>query len=272
MSNEVQYMETRMKRLVTAVLAMTMICTVAHAKQWSEITVATDATFPPFESVAANGSLTGYDIDLIHALCDQMHAKCNVVNAAWSGIFPGLMNGKYDAIISSLNITEQRKRIMGFSDVYEQPVYRFVAKKGANIQFTPEGLKGKVIAVQTGTPMDGFVTERFGNSAIIKRYDSGIEPSLDVEAGRADLFFSYQAQIQASFLADPKHAARFELTGPMYTGKDSKALGEGVAIAVRKQDDDLRESLNKALSELRQDGRMKQINDKWFGSSVNIAQ
>lgn len=260
-----------MKRFVTAVLAMMAVCAVAHAKQWTDITVATDATFPPFESVAGNGSLTGYDIDLIHALCDEMHAKCNVVNAAWSGIFPGLMNKKYDAIISSLNITEARKRIMGFTDVYEFPVYRFVAKKGANIAFTTDGMKGKVIAVQTGTPMDSFVTERFGNVATIKRYDSGIEPSLDVEAGRADLFFSYQAQIEASFLSDPKHAQNFELTGPSFTGKDSKALGEGVAIAVRKQDDDLRESFNKALAALRKDGRMKQINEKWFGSE-RVAQ
>jgi arginine/ornithine transport system substrate-binding protein len=260
-----------MKRFVAAVVAMT-ICTISYAKQWMEITVATDATFPPFESVAPSGNLTGYDIDLIHALCDQMHAKCNVVNAAWSGIFPGLMDKKYDAIISSLNITEARKRIMGFTDVYEFPVYRFVARKGANIATTTEGLRGKIIAVQTGTPMDNFVTERFGNVATIKRYDSGIEPSLDVEAGRADLYFSYQAQIEASFLSDPKNAQRFELTGPSFTGKDSKALGEGVAIAVRKQDDDLRESFNKALAELRADGRMKQLNAKWFGADTKVTQ
>lgn len=262
-----------MKRLARTLLIAAAFCsTFAQAKEWTQVNVATDATFPPFESAAPDGSLTGYDIDLIHALCDRAQLKCNVINAAWSGMFPGLLGKKYDALISSLNITEERKRVMAFTDVYEFPVYRFVGPKAEHLQITPEGLKGKTIAVQTGTPMDNFITQRFGGVATIKRYESGSEPYLDLAAGRADLHFSYQAQIDASFLSKPDNAKRFELIGPSYTGKDSKALGEGVAIAVRKQDDDLRMKFNAALAQLRKSGDLKKINDKWFGTGSNVTQ
>jgi arginine/ornithine transport system substrate-binding protein len=258
--------------LITAAACATFGAPLAHAKEWTQVNVATDATFPPFESVAPDGSLTGYDIDLIHALCDRMQVKCNVINAAWSGMFPGLLGKKYDALISSLNITEERKRVMAFTDVYEFPVYRFVGPKSEHLAITPEGLKGKTIAVQTGTPMDNFITQRFGNVATIKRYESGSEPYLDLASGRADLHFSYQAQIDSSFLSKPENAQHFGLIGPAYTGKDSQALGEGVAIAVRKQDDDLRLKFNTALAQLRKDGELKKINDKWFGAGSNVTQ
>lgn len=263
-----------MKRYLRPLLiASILFCTTfAHAKDWSQINVATDATFPPFESVASDGSLTGFDIDLIHVLCDHMQIKCNVISAAWSGMFSGLLGKKYDALISSLNITEERKRVMAFSDVYEFPIYRFVGPKSEHIEITPTGLKGKIIAVQTGTPADNFVTQRFGDVATIKRYESGSEPYLDLAAGRADLHFSYGAQIESSFLLKPENAQRFGLIGPAYTGKDSKTLGEGVAIALRKQDDELRLKFNKALAQIRQDGELKKLNDKWFGAGSNVTQ
>lgn len=261
-----------MKRYAKTLLIAAFCSSLAHAKEWTQVNVATDATFPPFESVAPDGSLMGYDIDLIHALCDRAQLKCNVISAAWSGMFPGLLGKKYDALISSLNITEERKRVMAFTDVYEYPVYRFVGMKNEHISITPEGLKGKTIAVQTGTPMDNFITQRFGGVANIKRYDSGSEPYLDLASGRVDLHFSYQAQIDASFLSKPENAQRFGLLGPAYTGKDSKALGEGVAIAVRKQDDDLRQKFNTALAQLRKDGELKMISEKWFGAGSNVMQ
>ena len=253
-------------------LALAVCVSSVRAADSKPITVATDATFPPFESTAADGTLVGYDIDLIHALCDQAQIKCNVIAAAWNGMFPGLLGKKYDALISSLNITEERKRVMAFTDVYEYPVYRFVGAKDAHLQITPAGLKGKTIGVETGTPMDNFVTQRFGGAATIKRYDSGSEPYLDLASGRIDLLFSYEAQIASSFLAKDQNASRYALVGPSFTGKDSATLGEGVAIALRKQDNDLRLKLNTALAALRKNGTLKKINDKWFGANSTVTQ
>src|SRR5690606_1357918 len=115
------------------------------------IVIATDATFPPFESIDANGKLVGFDIELAEAVCEAAKLDCDIINAPWDGMIPGLINRKYDALISQLTVTEARRKVMAFSDIYSLPVFRFVARKGADLVVTKEGLKGKTIAVQTGT-------------------------------------------------------------------------------------------------------------------------
>ena len=262
-----------MKTKFASVFCTLIACTsLVHAAEQKVYTVATDATFPPFEYTTANGGVAGYDIDLMHALCDQAEIKCNVIAAAWSGMFPGLLGKKYDALISSLNVTEERKRVMAFSDVYERPVYQFVAARDKHVDINPAGLKGKTIGVEIGTPMDAFVTQKFGDVATVKRYDSGSEPYLDLASGRIDALFSYRAQIQSSFLDKDGNATHYVLVGPGYTGADSPVLGEGVAIALRKQDDVLRSKLNQALAALRANGSLKKINDKWFGANSTVTQ
>lgn len=94
-----------------------------------KITIATDATFPPFESIDANGKLVGYDVDLMYAICKAAAMNCNVISAPRDGMIHGLMSNKYDALISQLTVTDARRRVMTFSDIYDRPVFRFVAKR-----------------------------------------------------------------------------------------------------------------------------------------------
>ncbi|ADU71588.1 extracellular solute-binding protein family 3 (plasmid) [Pantoea sp. At-9b] len=226
------------------------------------ITIATDATFPPFESIDANGKLVGYDVDLMHAICTAAALDCNVISAPWDGMIPGLMNNKYDALISQLTVTDARRRVMAFSDIYDHPVFRFVAKKGTLTDTSPEALKGKVIAVQTGTPMDTFVTKHYPGSTI-KRYDGGSAPYLDLTAGRADIFMSYEAQIIYSFLKKDD-GKDYQLVGPRLTGKDAPEFGEGVGIAMNKKNTALVEKINQGLAKVRADGELDALNKKYF--------
>ena len=243
------------------ILAMALAGTVRA----EEVTIATDATFPPFESVDADGKLVGYDIELMEAVCKAAELDCNIIAAAWDGMIPGLTAGKYDALISQLTVTDARRKIMAFSDIYSHPTFRFVAKKGVALDITPEGLTGKTIAVQTGTPMDAFVTKTFPN-ATIKRYDGGSAPYLELTAGRADLHMSYEAQITHSFLTND-NANAFELVGPQYTGKDAPEFGEGVAIAINRRNSDLLEKVNAGLAKIRESGEMAAIDAKYFGAA-----
>ncbi|OWK25771.1 ABC transporter substrate-binding protein [Rhizobium yanglingense] len=214
------------------------------------VDVATDATFPPFESIDANGKLVGFDIELMEAVCKAAELDCNIIAAAWEGMFPSLVEGKYDALISQLTVTEKRRKTFAFSDIYDHPIFRFAAKKNANLEITPDGVAGKIIAVQTGTPMDAYVTAHMPK-ATIKRYDSGSAPFLDLANGRADLVLGYQAQIVESFLKKDE-GKDFELTGPEMTGKDAKEFGEGVAIAINKKNTKLLADINRGLAKVRE--------------------
>jgi len=230
-----------------------------------KVTIATDATFIPFEYIDAEGNLVGYDIELMQAVCDAVMLDCDIANAAWDGMIPGLIDGKYDALISQLTVTSERRQIMAFSDIYNHPIFRFVAKKGLDLDISPEGLAGKVIAVQTGTPMDAYVSKYYP-LAQIQRYVSGSAPYLDLTAGRADVHISYQAQIIHGFL-NRADGADYELVGPQFTGADAQELGEGVAIAVNKNNIQLLNRINEGLGILRDNGMVEALNIKYFGQS-----
>lgn len=253
-----------MRILIKTACAIVMASTLLSPAFAAEtVTIATDATFPPFESIDQNGKLVGFDIELMEAICKEATLDCNIIGAAWDGMFPSLIEGKYDALISQLTVTEKRRKVVAFSDIYDHPIFRFVAKSGANITLTPDGVAGKVIAVQTGTPMDAYVTAHMPN-ATIKRYDSGSAPYLELANGRADLALGYQAQIVHSFLKTDDGKG-YELTGPEMTGKDAKEFGEGVAIALNKKDTKLLDNVNKGLAKVRENGTLKALMTKYFG-------
>lgn len=258
-----------MKKLFSLLVLCSLAAPAAQAKEWKEVIIAMDATYPPFESVAPDGRLVGFEVDLANALCAEMKVKCKVVNVAWDGLIPGLLAKKHDALMTSMNITEERKRAIGFSDTYYRMQNRFVAKKGANITISKEGLKGKTIAVQSGTAQDNFVAEQFGDVAIIKRYTGAGEPFLELMNGRADLHFGFVVQINDSFLAKDGNDKAFEFIGPSFSGKDSKKLGDGVAVGVRKQDKELRDMINAGLDSLKKNGTFKKINDKYFPFDIS---
>lgn len=251
-----------MKKTLITVVAAGMFTLVGSAMAQDMVTIATDATFPPFESIDANGQLVGYDVELMQAVCDAAELNCDIINAAWDGMFPGLLAGKYDALISSLTVTEERRKTFAFSDIYSHPTFRFVAKQGADLEVTDAGLTGKTIAVQTGTPMDAFVSKTFP-SANIQRYDGGSAPYLELSAGRADLHMSYEAQIINSFLKGADGAG-FELVGPSYTGKDAPEFGEGVAIALAPDNTELLARINEGLAKVTADGTLAAIEKKYL--------
>ena len=259
-----------MKKLVTLlILAGGLTALAAQAKEWKEVIIAMDATYQPFESVGPDGKLVGFEVDLANALCDEIKLKCKLVNIGWDGLIPGLVAKKFDALMTSMNITEERKKTIDFTVPYYRMQNRFVAKKGANIAITKEGLKGKTIAVQTGTAQDNFVTEQFGDVATIQRYTGAGEPYLELLNGRADLHFGFIVQINDGFLSKGVHDKMFEFTGPTFTGKDNKKLGEGVAVGVRKQDTELRDRLSAGLTAMKKNGSFKKVNDKYFPFDIS---
>ena len=110
-------------------MLLAVVATSAGAKEWKEIRIATEGAYPPFNFVDADGTLKGFDVDIANALCEEMKAKCTLVANDWDGMIPGLQAGKFDAVIASMSITEDRLKQIDFTNkYYSTPLAIAVAK------------------------------------------------------------------------------------------------------------------------------------------------
>jgi len=254
-------MRTRLTALLATFAITIMLISPATAGDWKTIRVATEGAYPPFNSVDSNGELQGFDVDITKALCKQMGVECKLMIQDWDGLIPGLLAKKYDAIVASMSITEERKQKVDFTDKYYVSPARFVAKKGANIEVSKKGLKGKVVGVQRATIHENFVRDNFGDSVQIKSYATQDEANMDLTAGRVDLVIADATVLQGGFL-DTDAGKGYAFIGPSFTA--AKWFGEGIGIAVRKGDGDLKAMFNKAIKEIRKNGVYQKINAKYF--------
>jgi arginine/ornithine transport system substrate-binding protein len=234
------------------------------AKEWKTIRIGVEGAYPPFSKTEADGSVTGFDIDIANALCAEMGAKCSLVKQDWDGIIPALKARKFDAIIATMDITEERKKSVAFTDKYQHIPARFVALKGAAFEATAEFMKGKNVGTQRATSMDLYVSDNFAD-AKIKRYGTFDEAYLDLKAGRLDYVIADSAAITDGLL-EKEGGEKFDFIGPNLT--NPKWFGEGAGIAVRKENKDLVEQFNAAIKAIRDNGTYKTIQDKYFSFDV----
>jgi arginine/ornithine transport system substrate-binding protein len=213
--------------------------------------------------------LEGFDIDIARALVKAMGAEIKLVPQDWDGIIPALMARKYDAIIASMAITEERKKKVAFTNKYYNTPAKFICKKGTMNEFTreqvAEATAGKKIGVQRATTHDSFITDNGGKGVVIKRYATQDEAYMDLVAGRVDMLLADSVATDGGFLKKPEGQS-YQFIGPYLT--DKKWFGEGSGIACRKKDKDLVELFNKAIVQIRSDGTYQKIQDKYFDFNV----
>ena len=245
-------------------LALATVTAQAQAPDWKKIRIGVEGAYPPFSEVGPDGKLKGFDIDIALALCAEMKAECTLVQQEWDGIIPALQSRKFDAIVASMAITEERLKVVNFTNKYYNTPSRLVAKAGAGLEASAAGLKGKRIGVQRSTIQDRFVTATFTQSEIV-RYAKADEVYLDLAAGRVDAVFSDTLAVDGGFLKKPQGKG-FAFFGPSYD--DPKFFGTGSGIAVRKADTALQAKFNAAIAAIRANGVYKKINDRYFDFDV----
>ncbi|MCG7499526.1 ABC transporter substrate-binding protein [Vibrio sp. Of7-15] len=250
--------------LATALVASTL-AGAAQAKDWKVVRFGIEGAYPPFSWTEPSGELKGFDVDMANALCKEMQAKCKIVAQDWDGIIPSLLARKYDAIIAAMSITEERKKKVDFTGKYALIPNKFVAKKGTDLNFTKEGLKGVKVGVQRATTHDKYLTDNYGSSVDIVRYGSFDEAYLDLRAGRIATVLGDASALEEGLLNKPGGKA-YEFIGPSLT--NPKWFGDGFGIAVRKQDKDLTKQLNEAIQSLREKGVYQKIASKYFAYDV----
>lgn len=239
-------------------IAVTAFASSAMAQEVVRIGT-TPESYPPFTWVDAQGKLNGFEIEIGEALCAQMQVKCEWVLQSWDGIIPALQEKKFDAIIASMSITDERKQVVDFSDKYYDSPAIFVGRKDEAIEISPAGLEGKTVGVQVSTIHANYVEAKYKGIVTIKTYDTQENANLDLIAGRVDLLLADSVALTDGFLKSPE-GADFEVKGKPFT---DPLMGAGSGIAVRKGDP-LGARFSAAIKAIRANGLYKTINDKYF--------
>ncbi|WP_252271449.1 ABC transporter substrate-binding protein [Pseudomonas subflava] len=254
-----------MKKIVLlGALALTAFSALVQAED-KPLRIGIEAAYPPFAYKTPDGNITGFDYDIGNALCEEMKVKCQWIEQEFDGLIPALKVRKFDAVLSSMSITEERKRSVDFTGKYYATPARLAMKAGTEYSDVA-GLKGKKIGVQRSSVYDRYATDVFAPAgAEIVRYGSQNEVFLDLASGRLDGTLADVVNIDDGFLKTDAGKG-FALVGPDFT--DEKYFGEGQGIAVRKGDKALADKISAAILAIRANGKYQEVQDKYFQFNV----
>jgi len=231
--------------------------------QWPELRVAIDPTYKPFTYKTDAGEPAGFDVDVAKALCDELKSKCVFVEQAWDGMIPGLQAKKYDAIISSMSITEERKQAVDFTGKYYNTPSCVVVKSALKLGAEAAAFKGKKIGVLKGSTQEKYALgELKGAGATIVAYDAQDQVYLDIKSGRLDGTVADVVEVGGGFLSTPD-GKDYACAGTRIPVEfDAKYFGMGAGIAVRKDDTALRDALDAGIKAIRDNGKWKEMSEK----------
>lgn len=246
-----------MNFFVTALFAGAMFF-YAPNSQAETVRVGSDSDYPPFSYVDSNNNPKGFDVELIKAVCDEMKVTCSIRFQEFDGLIPGLLASKYDVILSSISVTEERKKIVDFTDPYYSSVFEIGVQKNSSIKdVKPQSLKGKVLGAKGSTTQGTYAEDVYGPAgAIVKLYRTTDEANSDLATGRLDALIHDKFPLD-TWLAT-KGKACCKLLGEV---EDTRVP---IAMAVRKNSPELLSRLNKAIATVYANGTYKKIYDKYL--------
>lgn len=244
-------------RVSLAAAAATLALALGSAQAQEKLRIGTEGAYPPFNNLTSDGQLVGFDIDIARALCEEMKVECEFVTQDWDGIIPALQANRFDAIIASMSITEDRKKQVDFTNKYYSNTLNFVAPKESD--FSPETVGSATIGVQQGTISATFAEDTYPD-ADVKAYPTQLEAYADMEAGRVDAILGDFGVLYEWVSGDG--AACCEFKGEAVSSDDE------IGIAVRQGETELAEKFNAAIDAIRANGKYKEINAKYFTFDV----
>jgi arginine/ornithine transport system substrate-binding protein len=258
---------TLRRTTLVAALAAALIAPIAHAQapDWKEIRVGVEGNYPPFSRMGADGKLSGFDIDIANAVCAQLKAKCTLIQQEWDGMMPALAAKKFDMIVASMTITDERKKNADFSDPYYDVPSRFVAKAGQFKGHSPADLKGKKIIVLRNSPRAKHLADNYKDSEVLL-VNKETDIYMELAAGRGDIGFGSSVVSGEAFLKKPEGKGYEQVGASVRLG-----AGGGVGIALRKGEDSLRTKVNDALKAIRADGTYKKLAAPYFDFDISGA-
>ena len=274
-----------MKKILIYLLSIG-IFGVASIANSQTIRIGTEGAYPPWNSKDESGKLIGFEVELAWTLCRYIGQQCEVVEQDWDGMIPALLMRKFDAIMAGMSITDERLKVINFSQGYADEVAQLAVMKGSDLEGmdTPSGinlsiggsdvkkalktiegaLAGKTVCVQTATIHQNFLESGDVGSVNVRTYKTQDEVNLDLTSGRCDVALA--AAVAFTDYAD-KSGKPVVLVGPTFSGG---AFGNGVGVGIRKDDTELLKAFNKAIDKARKNGDISRIATKWFGFDASM--
>jgi octopine/nopaline transport system substrate-binding protein len=257
----------------------------ADAAETGKLRIVTEGGFPPWNMTTPSGKLAGFDIELVDLICKQLGAECTVESQTFDAMIPAVNDGKYDAIVDALGITDARKEVLDFSIPYAGLCYSFASVTpavkarlaaedrievltDANTPQVMERYKAAFKDATIGTLASGTST-RFVNKHLkdvgSRSYKTPAARDLDLKAGRVDVIFASKDSLVAT--KKNQNIEALEFVGPCLRGD---LLGSGgVGIGVKKGNTALKQKLDAVLAKLVGDGTIKTLSEKHFGMDMS---
>jgi polar amino acid transport system substrate-binding protein len=230
----------------------------------SKLRFVTDSDYPPFHYYDEVGALTGFNVDLAKAICEELEVQCEVTAVNWEDLFPSLDKGDADAAIASIRITTEALEKADFTLRYYATPARFAAGKASNLKdIRPEALEGKKIGVAKGTGHEAYL-QKFFPQAAVATFDTADDAQKALKDGAIDLVFGDGIGLTFWINGVTSEGCCEFRGGPFL---DSTYFGEGVGIAVKKGNRHLAEILNYGLEQVHSSGRYEELFLRYFPMS-----
>ena len=216
-----------------------------------KLTMATNATFPPYEMTTDSGEIEGIDVDTAKAIAEKLGLELQIDDMDFDAALLSVQQGKADIVMAGVTVTDERKAVMDFSDSYATGIQSIIVPEGSDIA-SPDDLAGKKIGTQRGTTGYLYCSDDFGEDAVVA-YDNGLTAVQALNNGQVD-----------AVVIDNEPAKAYVESNPGLKILDTSYAEEDYAIGMNKSNTALLEAVNAALEELKADGTLQAIVDKYI--------
>lgn len=267
--------------LAAAATLATGLPSFAQAKKY---VFATEGAFPPFNMTKPDGTLYGFEMDMLAEVAKRAGFEYELISQAWDGMIQGLIDGKYDAVVDSVTITDKRLEVVDFSLPYTTGGSTFAVMVDSGLELPGGGalvdlddeaateaaiaeiaalLEGKTVGVHVSTIQSDFLDKYLAPRGVtIRTYPNGPDVYQDLSNGRLDAAMASSTNI-AAFLE--KNAETAKTTGPAFSGG---VMGNGAAFVVQKGNTELADLISTAMKSMSDDGTLEAMSQQWFGMNV----
>ena len=218
-----------------------------------KLTMATNATFPPYEMTTDSGDIEGIDVDTAKAIAEKLGLELQIDDMDFDAALLSVQQGKADIAMAGITVTDERKAVMAFSDSYATGIQSIIVPEGSDIA-SPDDLAGKKIGTQRGTTGYIYCTDDFGEDSVVA-YDNGLTAVQALNNGQVD-----------AVVIDNAPAKEYVAANPGLKVLETSYAEEDYAIGMNKDNTALVEAVNAALEELKADGTLQSIVDKYISA------
>ena len=216
-----------------------------------KLTMSTNAAFPPYEMTTDSGDFEGIDIEVAGAIAEKLGLELQVDDMDFDAALLAAQSGKSDMVMAGVTVTDERQKVMDFSDTYAEGIQSIIVPEDSDIA-SVDDLTGKVIGTQRGTTGYIYCTDDFGDENVMA-FDNGLTAVQALNNGQVD-----------AVVIDNAPAKEFVAANPGLKILDTAYAQEDYAIGVAKGNTQLLDAINGALEELQADGTLQSIVDKYI--------